>query len=147
MGLPRSPSCGLYQRTKIFLEERCQKRIDQGPWKSDRILAEKKGEGGKKPRRRGLYSRSIRQCIERPRLGILLPTKSHLIGLAFFARKGLTLLRRKLRVFRPWMNAGEGTRGSSKGVKQGVLRRVPPDEVCGGAMGFSPSGSTSSGLV
>jgi hypothetical protein len=36
----------------------------------------------------------------------------------------------------------EGTLRSSKGVWQGVLRRVPTDEAFGGAMGFSPWGST-----
>jgi len=68
-----------------------------------------------------------------------------------------TLLRRKPRVFRPWMNAGrvpfeapkERSRVCFGGFRLPARSRFGegrPDEACGGATGFSPWGSTSYSL-
>jgi len=75
------------------------------------------------------------------------------LGEALGVSKVFTLLRRKPRVFRPWMNARrvpfeapkERSRVCFGGFRLPARSRFGegrPDEACGGATGFSPWGST-----
>jgi len=100
-----------------------------------------------------MASPSLRHSLPGERVGHSSPQQSWGVFWNILIKEHFTLLRRKPRVFRPWMNAGrvpfeapkERSRvcfGGFRLLARSRFGEGRPDEACGGATGFSPWGST-----